>query len=154
MLGQNRLVRRVIKGAVVGAAAGLAWKAVEPLLQREFGSPYSDPGIAAGFLTSGRLRLPLEFAIQAAGGAAFGAAFAACGGKGINQAVRAALVENAVLWPGVAVVQRRHPDVRAGRWPKPFADPGSIQVSFAGHAIYGVLLGALLDPPAVRGVNA
>jgi hypothetical protein len=40
--------------------------------------------------------------------------------------------------------------VQSGRWPEPFADPGAIQVSFAGHAIFGVLLGAMLDPPSVR----
>ncbi len=146
-------MRRIAKGAVAGAVAGAVWKAVEPLLQREFGSPYSDPGLAAGFLAQGRFRAPLEYAVQASGGAAFGAVFAALGGRGINQAVRAALVENAVLWPGVAAIQRYHPDVRAGRWPRPFGDAGAIQVSFAGHAIYGVLLGALLDPPAVRGSN-
>ena len=140
----------MLRGALTGAVAGVAWKAVEPLLQKEFDSPYSDAGIAAGFLSQGRLRLPLEFATQAAGGAAFGAAFARLGGRGINGGVAAALAENAALWPLVAVIQRYHPDVRAGRWPKPFSDPGSIQVSFAGHAIFGILLGALLDPPAVR----
>jgi hypothetical protein len=140
-------VNRTLRGAIVGAVAGIAWKAVEPLLQREFRSPYSDAGIGSRFVSPS---VAAEFATQALGGATFGAVFARLGGRGINQAVTAALVENTVLWPLVAVIQRYHPDVRAGRWPKPFADPGAIQVSFAGHAIFGVLLGALLDPPALR----
>jgi hypothetical protein len=140
-------VNRVARGATVGAAAGVAWKALEPLLQREFRSAYSDAGIASRFVSPGPVA---AFVTQALGGAGFGAVFARLGGRGINQAVAAALVENAALWPLVWVIQRWHPDVRAGRWPKPFTDPGAIQVSFAGHALYGVLLGALLDPPAVR----
>jgi hypothetical protein len=140
-------VNRTLRGAIAGAAAGIAWKAVEPLLQREFRSPYSDAGIASRFVSP---NAAAEFATQALGGATFGAVFARLGGRGINQAVAAALVENALLWPLVAVIQRYHPDVRAGRWPKPFTDPGAIQVSFAGHAVYGVLLGALLDPPGIR----
>jgi hypothetical protein len=131
----------------VGAVAGILWKAVEPLLQKEFGSPYSDAGIASRFVSSSEAA---AYATQALGGAVFGAAFARFGGRGIDAAVKTALLENAALWPAVAVVQRYHPDVQSGRWPKPFADPGSIQVSFAGHAIYGVILGALLDPPRVR----
>jgi hypothetical protein len=140
-------MNRTLRGALVGSAAGIVWKAVEPLLQREFRSPYSDAGLASRFLSQ---RASAAYATQAVGGAIFGAAFARLGGRGIDRAVAAALVENAVLWPGVAVVQRYHPDVQSGRWPEPFADPGAIQVSFAGHAIFGVLLGAMLDPPSVR----
>jgi hypothetical protein len=140
-------VNRVARGAIVGAAAGIAWKALEPLLQREFRSAYSDAGIASRFVTQSPVG---EYVTQAIGGALFGGAFARLGGRGIEQAVAAALVENTALWPLVWVVQRWHPDVQAGRWPKPFSDPGAIQVSFAGHALYGILLGALLDPPAVR----
>ena len=143
-------MRRTAKGALVGAAAGLVWRAVEPLLEREFGSPYSDPGIVAGIVAQGAARTPLEYGVQAAGGAAFGAAFARLGGRGIRAAVGAALVEDVAFWPAVAVLQRFHPDVRAGRWPRPFADPRSFQVSAAGHALFGVLLGAVLDPPPVR----
>jgi hypothetical protein len=140
-------VNRVARGAIVGAAAGIAWKAVEPLLQREFRSPYSDAGIASRFVAPGPAA---AYVTQALGGATFGGVFARLGGRGIEQAVAAALIENAALWPLVGVVQRWHPDVRAGRWPKPFTDAGALQVSFAGHAIYGVLLGLLLDPPALR----
>lgn len=139
---------RIVRGAAVGAVAGVAWKGIEPLLQREFRSPYSDAGIASRFFSPS---VAAEYATQAVGGALFGAAFARFGGRGITSAVAAALVENAALWPLVAIAQRHHPDVQSGRWPKPFLDPGSIEVSFTGHAIFGVLLGALLDPPTIRG---
>jgi hypothetical protein len=147
-------MQRIVRGAAAGAAAGVVWKAVEPLLQREFDSPYSDAGIAAGLVAQGRWRAPLEYAVQAFNGGLFGAAFARLGGRGIKDGVAAALGENAAFWPAVGVLQRFHPDVQSGRWPKPFSDPGSIQVSFAGHAIFGILLGALLDPPAVRKLSA
>jgi hypothetical protein len=140
-------VNRVVRGAVCGAVAGVAWKALEPLLQREFRSPYSDAGIASRFVSKSPVA---AYATQAVGGTLFGAAFAKLGGRGINQAVAAALAENTALWPLVWVIQHWHPDVQSGNWPKPFADPGSIQVAFSGHALYGVLLGALLDPPAIR----
>jgi hypothetical protein len=140
-------VNRVARGAIVGSAAGVVWKALEPLLQRAFDSPYSDAGIASRFVTPEPWA---AYVTQAIGGATFGGLFARFGGRGVDQAVTAALVENTVLWPLVWVAQRWHPDVKAGRWPKPFADPGSIGVSFAGHALYGVLLGAMLDPPKLR----
>jgi hypothetical protein len=140
-------VNRSARGAVVGAGAGIAWKAAEPLLQRAFRSPYSDAGIACRFVSSGPVA---PYVTQALGGATFGATFARLGGRGVPAAVGAALVENAVLWPAVWVAQRYHPDVRAGRWPKPFADPGAIGVSFAGHALFGLLLGIFLDQPRLR----
>lgn len=140
-------MNRIVRGAIAGAAAGIAWKAVEPPLQRAFRSPYSDAGIVSRFVSA---RPVAAYATQALGGATFGAAFARLGGRGVTTAAAAALVENTVLWPAVYVVQRYHPDVRAGRWPKPFLDPGSIGVSFAGHAIFGALLGAFLDPPRLR----
>lgn len=143
-------MKRVLRGALAGAAAGVAWRAIEPLLRREFGSPYSDPGLVVGIFAPRRGRAALELALQGVNGAAFGAAFASLGGRGIRGGVTAALAENAAFWPLVGVLQRFHPDVRAGRWPRPLTDPASIQVSFAGHAIFGILLGALLDPPAVR----
>jgi hypothetical protein len=139
--------RRVLRGAAVGAGAGIAWKAVEPLLQRAFRSPYSDAGIACRFVSD---RPVAAYVTQAIGGATFGATFARLGGRGVERAVASALVENTVLWPAVWAIQRYHPDVRAGRWPKPFRDPGAIAVSFTGHALFGVLLGVGLDPPKPR----
>ncbi|HET8606049.1 MAG TPA: hypothetical protein VFL66_03365 [Gaiellaceae bacterium] len=147
-------MNRVVRGAFAGAAAGVAWKALEPLLQREFGSPYSDAGIVAGFVARGGVRRQaLEVAMQAVDGGLFGAAFAKLGGHGIRGGVAAGLAENAAFWPAVALIQRVHPDVRSGRWPRPFADPASIQVAFAGHALFGILLGALLDPPRIRNAS-
>lgn len=135
---------RTVRGAVAGAVAGIAWKTLEPLLQRLFGSPYSDAGIASRFVSPSPVA---AYATQALGGATFGALFARFGGRGCRQAVTTALVENTALWPAVGAIQRFHPDVKAGRWPKPLTDPGSLAVSYSGHVLYGALLGAMLDPP-------
>ena len=138
-------VSRVARGAIVGAFAGVAWKAVEPLLQRAFDSPYSDAGLVSRIVSPGPAA---AYATQFVGGATFGGLFAHFGGRGARQAVAVAMVENTALWPFVWVLQRVHPDVQSGRWPKPFADPGSIAVSYSGHVLFGVLLGTLLDSHA------
>ena len=98
------------------------------------------------FVARGRARLALDYVVQLCGGGLFGTAFAAAGGRGVRQAVAAALAENGALWPLVGVIERRHPDVRAGRWAAPFTSPRAVAVSFAGHALFGVMLGAFYRP--------
>jgi len=71
-------------------------------------------------------------------------AFNRLGGRGVRQAVVAAQVENAILWPGMAVADRVHPDVRSGRWPRLFSDRGTIVQEIGGHLVFGVVLGALV----------
>jgi hypothetical protein len=76
-------------------------------------------------------------------GAVFGYLFARLGGRGIRWAVAAALVENTLLWPGQAVVERVHPYCREGRWPRLARNPRVFAQASASHAFFGVLLGAL-----------
>ena len=87
-----------------------------------------------------------------ANGAIAGIAFQRLGLRGWKQGVAAALVENAVLWPGMAVVDRIHPDRRSGAWP-PLLGNGRVFVQeIAVHALFGAVLGALLrDEPRRRG---
>jgi hypothetical protein len=132
------------RGAIAGAVAGVAWRAAEPALRRLFGHPYADAGLATAFVARGRAETALQYAVQLAGGAAFGAVFVAAGGRTVRQAVSTVLAENAALWPLVGAVQGRHPHVRSGAWPPPFRDPRALAVSASGHALYGVLLGLLL----------
>ena len=135
---------------LAGAAAGLAWRAVEPALQRLFGHPYSDPELLTSFITRGRAQLPLDYCVQALGGAAFGAVFARLGGRTATQAVTASLGENAVLLALSPLVDRIHPDVRDGRWPPLTGNPRATAVSASGHLLYGLLLGTLLGVRRVR----
>jgi hypothetical protein len=82
-------------------------------------------------------------AVHLANGAAFGLAFDRLGGRGVRQAMAAAQIENAVLWPTMAIVDRLHPDVRDGTWPGLAGNPRVLGQEIAGHAVFGVVLGLL-----------
>ena len=132
-----------VRYAVAGAAAGLGWRAVEPVLRRLFGHPYSDPELLTAFITRGVAQRPLDYLVQGTGGAAFGWTFARLGGRTTRQAVAASLGENALLLAAAGVVDRYHPDVRDGSWPPLAGNPRAAGVSVSGHLLYGVLLGML-----------
>ena len=54
-------------------------------------------------------------AVHVANGAMFGVAFAGWASHGVRRGVLAAEAENVLLWPLTGVLDRVHPDVRAGR---------------------------------------
>jgi len=62
------------------------------------------------------------------------------GGSGLGLAVH--------LWPGMAIADRIHPDVRSGVWPRLLTDPGTIAQEVGGHLVFGIVLGALLPDRA------
>ena len=133
----------VRRHAVAGAVAGVAWLTVEPLLRRMFGHPYSDPQLATAFVTRGRAQKVLDYALQASGGAAYGAVFARLGGRSTAQATAGVLAENLALMATFPLFDRYHPDVRDGTWPPLTWNARAAGVSLSGHALYGVLLGLL-----------
>ena len=135
---------RRIQPALAGAVAGVAWRAVEPRLRRIFGHPYSDPELATAFITRGPLQVPLDYVVQAGGGAAFAVVFRRLGGRSTTQAVAATLAENAALLAASPLIDRIHPDVRDGTWPPLSGNPRAAGVSLSGHLFYALLLGALL----------
>jgi hypothetical protein len=130
-----------VRGAVAGALAAAAWQACDPVLKRAFGTPYSDAELLGPFITRGRYEWLANLATHSAGGAAFGHAFERLGGRGAKAGVAAALVENAVLWPGLAVFDRIHPKRRDGTWPPLATSPRVFASASAGHAFFGLLLG-------------
>ena len=135
------------RGAVAGAAAAAAWQACDPLLKEMFRTPYVDAELIGPFLTRGPLEPLANLATHTAAGAAFGHLFERFGGRGPRTGVIVALVENTVLWPTMALFDRIHPKRRDGTWP-PLARSGRVFVSAsAGHALFGVLLGALVRDP-------
>jgi hypothetical protein len=129
--------------ARAGLVSGILWRAAEPSLRRLFGHPYSDPELLTSFITRGRMQPPLDYCVQAAGGAAFGAVFAKLGGRRTAAALAAVLGENAALLALSPVVDRFHPDVRDGSWPPLTGNLRAAAVSVSGHALYGLLLGLL-----------
>ena len=133
-----------MKGAVAGALAAAAWQACDPFFERAFGTPYSDSQLIGPFITRGRYEWVANLATHAAAGATFGHLFERLGGRTVRQGVVAALVENAILWPGIAVFDRIHPKRRDGTWPRLATSPRVFASSSAGHAFFGALLGVLV----------
>jgi len=77
-------------------------------------------------------------------GAAAGVAFRRLGLRGPKAAIVATQLESAALWPGMAVVDRFHPDRRSGAWPPLLLNPRVFGQEVAAHAIFGAVLGAFL----------
>jgi hypothetical protein len=133
-----------VPGAVAGALAAAVWQACDPLFARAFGTPYSDAQLIGPFITRGRYEWVANLATHAAAGATFGHLFERLGGRTVRHGVVAALVENAILWPGIAVFDRIHPKRRDGTWPGLATSPRVFASASAGHAFFGALLGALV----------
>jgi hypothetical protein len=141
-------MRRDIHAAAAGAVAAAAWIAAEPRIKRAVGGRHRELRLISGLISPARGGTGLGLAVHLANGAAFGVAFGRLGGHGVRRAVLAAQAENALLWPGMAIADRVHPDVRSGAWPKLLTDPGTIAQEIGGHLVFGVTLGVLLRRPS------
>jgi hypothetical protein len=108
--------------AVAGAAAALTWAAAERQIRRVLRTQYSDVGLVG---------LPMHLA----NGAAFALAYRELRRRRDVPALAAVLAEHVALWPLVALLDRD-----AARDPRAFAS------SAAGHALFGLVLGRLLEP--------
>jgi hypothetical protein len=137
-------MRRDLHAAFAGATAAAFWIAVEPVTRRLTGGTHRELRLISGTLAGERGGDSLGWAVHLANGAVFGLAFRRLGGHGVRRAVVAAQAENAILWPGMAIVDRIHPDVRSGRWPRLFSDHGTIAQEIGSHVVFGVVLGALV----------
>lgn len=132
-----------MRAALAGLTAAAAWAAAEPALRRVFGTPYSDVRLIGAPLSRRHWR-PIGTAIHLANGAAAGIAFRRLGLRGWKAGIAAAQLESAALWPGMAVVDRYHPERRSGAWPPLLLNPRVFGQEVAAHAIFGGVLGALL----------
>jgi hypothetical protein len=133
-----------VRGAAAGVVAAGAWAALEPLLGRALRTPYSDVRVLGAVVTRGRAWPLIGTAIHLANGAAFGFAWDRLGRGGWKRAVLAAQLENLVLWaPGMALVDRHHPDRRSGAWPPLLRNPRVFVYEVATHTVFGTFLGLL-----------
>ena len=124
------------------AAAGV-WAAAEPLARRVFRTgTYSDVRVLGAF--AGRHWRLAGTAIHLANGAVAGAAFHRAGLRGAKAGVLAAAFEHVAAWPGMAVVDRVHPDRRSGAWPPLLRDRRVFAQETAMHALFGLVLGWLV----------
>lgn len=133
------------KGSLAGAGAALVWAAAEPGLARALRIPwYSDVRLLGRLFTTHRAWPAIGLGSHLVNGALFGAAFERLGGRGAKQGLIAAQVENAGLWAGMVVIDRIHQDRRSGAWPPLFRNPRVATHEIAVHALFGLVLGALL----------
>jgi hypothetical protein len=131
----------VSRGAVAGALAAATWQLCDPVFKKLSGSPYSDAELLGPFITTGRYEWLADLVTHSAGGAAFGHLFERLGGAGVAAGVRAAVLENTVLWPAIGVVEHFHPKRREGTWPRLVTSPRAFASATVGHAFFGALLG-------------
>ena len=128
---------------MAGAAAALVWVAIEPLAGRAFCTPYADSKLAGALITRGRFEPVAGLGAHTAAGALFGFVWAGLGGRGAANGVLAAELENVLLWPAMAVVDRVHPYVRDGIWPPLLRNRRAFGAAAVGHGFFGAVLGAL-----------
>jgi hypothetical protein len=138
------------RAALSGAAAAGVWAASEPVVRRVFGTEYTDVRLLGSPLSRRHWRL-VGTAVHLANGAAAGVLFHRLGLRGWRAGVAAAEVENVLLWPGMAVVDRYHPDRRSGAWPPLTTNRRVFAQEVAVHALFGAVLGALVRDEPVQG---
>jgi len=136
-------VEEDVRAAFAGATAAAVWAAGEPALRRLFGTPYTDVRLIGAPLSQRHWRLA-GTTIHLVNGAAAGVLFHRLGLRGWKAGVAVAQIEGAVAWPGMAVVDRYHPDRRTGSWPPLLRNPRVFAQEVAAHAIFGAILGALV----------
>jgi hypothetical protein len=119
------------------------WTAAEPAVRRALRTEYTDVRLLGAPLSRRHWRAA-GTAVHLANGAAAGLLFHRLGLRGWKAGIVAAEVENALLWPGMAVVDRLHPDRRSGAWPPLFRNRRVFAQEAVVHAIFGAVLGALV----------
>jgi hypothetical protein len=132
-----------VRGATAGTIAAATWAAAEPVLGRGLGTPFSDVRLLGRLVMRGRAWPAAGVALHLANGAAFGWAFERLDLRGAKQGLLAAELENMILWPGMLVLDRIHPDRREGTWPRLATNRRVVAYELATHALFGVVLGAL-----------
>jgi hypothetical protein len=139
-----------VRGALAGMVAAGVWAAAEPLLQRAFRTPYSDVRLLGRAVTRGRAWPAVGTAIHVANGAVFGLVWERLGGGGWKRGIAAAQVENVLFWPGMAIVDRYHPDRREGDLPPLLRSGRVFGYEVATHALFGAVLGLLTADSVAR----
>jgi hypothetical protein len=133
--------------ARAGAVGALAWAALEPLDARLLMLDYSDVAMLGKLVTRSRCWPVVGLALHATNGALFGVAYAAVRRRTGVSAIVAALVENALLFPLTAALDRHHP-ARGESGLAPVANARGFALETLRHLVFGAVLGSLLRDDA------
>jgi hypothetical protein len=140
------------RAAAAGAAAALAWAALEPLDRRLLRSDYSDVALLGKLVTGGRAWPAAGLALHAANGAVFGVAFDAARRRTRiaprRLALGLALAEHVGLYPLSALVDRFHPRRGEPGIPPLLTNGRAFAQATVRHALFGVLLARWARPAA------
>ena len=133
------------RSALAGAAATIAWAAVEPIDRRVFRCDYSDVALLGKWVTRSRWWPVAGLVFHAANGAAFGLAFdevrRRTGRPPRRLAFELAMAENFGLYPLAYVVDTRHPARGERGVPPLLTNPRALAQATVRHALFGFLLG-------------
>lgn len=132
--------RAVARGALAGAAGTAAWAIAEVPLARALGHGFTDTRLLGRMSPRGPWQV-VGLGAHIANGAAFGAVFAALGRRGLRDGVLAAGAEFVATWPGMALMDRIHPDRRSGEWPPLLTDRRVLAQEALMHLLFGLVLG-------------
>lgn len=140
-----RLGKTERAGALAGLAGALAFAGVMALDLRLMRARTNDLRLLAGLVPGGRRWwLPVGLAMHCANGAALGVVYARLCSAPVRRpwlrGLAFGLTENTLLWPLVVVLDRLHPDIRAGRLDH-FNRPVPFFQEVLRHAAYGLTLG-------------
>jgi hypothetical protein len=136
---------KTIRGALAGMLAAGVWAAQIPLDKRAFGSDFDDVELLGKALVRGRAWPLAGWALHLQNGALFGAVYANLAPHtplpSWARGPAAAMAENCVTWPLVALTDRLHP--AREELPSAFSSPRALAQSTWRHLLFGVLLGEL-----------
>lgn len=134
------------RAACAGAAAATVWALLEPVDRRLFRWDYSDVAMLGKLVTRGPGWRVAGLLMHAANGALFGLGFhevhTRLDADPRRLALALALVENVVLYPLAAVVDRRHP-ARGEAGLASLLTLRAFAQETARHAVFGIVLGRL-----------
>lgn len=141
-----RSLRAVALSAAAGAAGTAAWSLAEFPLSRALGHDFTDTRLL-GRVVARRGPWPAAgVAAHLVNGAAFGAAFGLAGRRGLRDALVAVGIEFVATWPGMALMDRIHPDRNDGHWPRPLlTDRRVLAQEAVTHLLFAVVLGLLTE---------
>ena len=143
---------RVMRASLAGVAGALAYLA-EQELDRRVANPRSDDLVLLGGMLTGNPLAwrPLGLGMHLTAGAMFGIAFEVIVAPLLRgpywlRGVLMGQVENILLWPLIAIVDRVHPAVRRGTL-APLNRPVYFAQAVLRHVALGAVLGLVLGTP-------
>jgi hypothetical protein len=141
------MLEREVSGGIAGAIATVAMTLEQPLDKRIFDYTYDDVEILGKLVTRGEGWQPIGWTLHVQNGALLGAAYARLKpfmpGPAVLRGLLLGLIEHAVTWPMIALVDRYHP--AREELPKLVGSRRALGQATVRHAVFGVVLGLVED---------